>query len=305
MNEGQTRTAAVFDFLDRLDRRIIYLLIALSLAIPLTLKHTLQPAEMHAATAFFAELEKLRAESGKIVLLAAEWGPGTLAENQPQTAVTIEHLMRRRIPFALVSTYNLSAPFLDSLPREIVAQLEKESPGEQWVYGKDWVNLGYRPGQSLFVQNLARSDDWHNELKTDATGTPLEDIPCMKDVKSVNNVSIFIEFTGLVGVFSDWVQFFRSENYRPPFLHGCTSITIPEAHTYLSAKQILGLHEGIVGAAWHDELLSKNYPNRAVGSAQVMNTSVAFAQILIIFLIILGNAGSLYRHLQLRGGHSD
>jgi hypothetical protein len=113
----------------------------------------------------------------------------------------------------------------------------------------------------------------------------------MKNVKNIHDVSLLIQITGLVGVFNYWVQFFQSDGFRPPMLHGCTSITIPEAHIYYASKQIVGLHEGIAGAAWHDALLSEQYPNRIAGPTQRVNTSLAFANLLILAFIFLGNLG--------------
>lgn len=275
---------------EKIDPRLIYLLVAIALAIPLTLGAKLPPAQMTAAEAFYAEVEKLKPGPDNLVLVAMDWGPGTSAENGPQTRVAIEHLLRKRIPFAVISLYALAAPMLKQVPLEVVADLEKET-GEKWVYGEDWVNLGYQPQSSLFIRSFAASKDLHELLKTDATGTPIGEVPVMKNIRTPEKVQMLMEFTGLVGVFNNWLQFFRSERFKPAFVHGCTSITIPDAYLFYSSKQIVGFFEGVAGAAWYDRLLEKKYPARKFDYAIQVNSGLAFAQLIILALIVLGNVG--------------
>ena len=281
--------------LENIDRRLIYLFVLIALGVPLIYGYTLPPAKMQTAVDFFDAVESLENSESSIVLIASDWGPGTQAENKPQTMVAIEHLMRKRIPFALISISPISAPFLKSMPREVIAKLQAESPGETWSYGKDWVNLGFKPGGYIMIEGLAKAEDLRENLKTDVNGTALVDLPVMQNIKSIRNISMLMEFTGLVGAFNYWVQYFQVEDYRPPFVHGCTSITIPEAYIYYSSKQLLGFHEGLAGAAYYDALMSERYPERTPGRAIRVNTGLAVAQLLVMGFILLGNLGLLIR----------
>jgi hypothetical protein len=276
----------------QLDRRIVYAAVAVSLIVPLWFQWRLPPAQMDAAQKFFDAVEGLQPDSG-IVLIAFDWGPATKAENQPQTEVLIEHLMRRRMPFAMITNVPDAEAFMSVLPEDVAKRLKKENPREKWEYGKDWVNLGYQPGWSIMVQKIATATDLQQALGTDARGTPISEIPCMRTVKTIKDVKLLAEFTGLVGAFDVWVQFFQTKEYRPPMAHGCTSITIPEAYIYLDSGQIVGLHEGIAGAAAYSEMLSKQNEKRGPDSAIVTNTALAVAHVVIILLIIMGNVGML------------
>lgn len=289
------KETSVLRYLENIDRRVVYIFVAVSLAVPLIMNMTLQPAPMATADAFYQAVDSLEPEPGKVVLIAADWGPGTMAENKPQTMVAMEHLMRKRVPFVLISMYSLATPFLRDLPREVVARLEKEMPDEKWEYGKDWVNLGYKPGGMVMIQGIAKADNLVEHLKADASGTPLEDLPAMKEVRTVQDIIMLMEFTGLVGVFNAWVQFFQG----PPFVHGCTSITIPEAFIYYSSKQIVGFFEGIAGAAWYEVLLSRNYPSRSADTVALrVNTGLSYAHLVVIAFIIIGNLGYLTQRLR-------
>lgn len=280
--------------LAKLDRRYIYFFMLLVVSIPLLFGYSVEPARMKSAEKFYSVIESLPNDTGKVAFVALDFGPNTRAENEPQASVIIEHFFRRRIPVALFSQYALSESFLTSIPERIADKLMKEFPGEVWEYGKSWVNLGYRPGAALFIQGIPKSQNLVEYFKNDAFGTPLSLIPAFRNVKSIEDFLFLAEFTGLVGAFDLYVQFFQSSRYTPQFGHGCTSITIPEAYIYLDSGQLVGLLEGIAGAAWYSELLRRANVGREVDAAIIINTALGFAHLAIIFLIVVGNLAEFY-----------
>lgn len=297
------------EYLMRLDRRIMYLFVLVALTIPLLLEFGMFPAKMQTAQMVYDTVQGLSSEEGKLAWIAMDWGPSTQAENMPQTAVTLEHLMRRRIRFCTYSIVYTAEPFMKSLPQEIAEKLNAENLEKgidyRYEYGKDWVNVGYRPAAYLFVRGLAKSKDIAEYLSVDARGTPIREIPCMANVKTIHDFSMLAEFTGLVGAFNIWIQFFQTEDYRPQFVHGCTSITIPEAFIYLDSKQIQGLLEGVAGAAYYAQLVKgKDFdPVRNPDLATKFMMSLSLAHLVIIFFIVLGNVGLWMRkRAESRGG---
>ena len=273
------------------ERWVVFALVISFILIPIVSGIRLKPAPMKTSTSLYEKLDSLKSEDGKAVLVALDWGTGTSAENGPQSKLVIEHLFRKRIPFALVTLYSLGAPFLEKLPLEVLEKLKAEDPTQNWEYGVDWVNLGYLPNGMIQIQALAKSNNWSsdNNFKTDANNTPTSQIPLMKKIRNIKDISTLVEITGLVGVFSTWLQFFQTESYTPEMLHGCTSITIPEAFIFYSSGQLKGFFEGIAGAAYYESLLELAHPNRNIDFAKMINTGASFAQILVIVLIILGN----------------
>jgi hypothetical protein len=263
----------------------------------------LPAARFKSANMYHEAIEALEPRDDQIVLIAMDWGPATKAENEPQTEITIEHLMQRRIKFALITGDPVAVPFLINLP-EKVAQRLHERTGETWEYGKDWVNLGYRPGQYLLVQQIPKATDLCALLKQDARNTPLIRVPCMKNIKSFSQIPMLVEITGQVGMFAMWLQFFQTETHRPAFLHGCTSITIPEAYIFLDSGQIGGLLEGMAGTAYYSELIG--YTPKAPSKVMTNMTALSLAHLVIIAFVIIGNVGMFVkaRHERMarRGG---
>lgn len=276
-----------------IDRRIIYALVLLALSIPLLNKWSIPPARMQAAELFYNVVDTVEVPKGDIAFAALDFGPGMAAETATQAEAVIEHLMRRRIPVVFFSIYVLAEPFLESIPQKIAKRLAAEYPGETWEYGKDWVNLGYRSGGYLMVQSIPKSENLAELFKRDIRGNSLADLPAFREVRTLEDIKLLVQFTGLSGVFDTYVQFFQKKGYRPKYGHGCTSITIPEAYIYLDSGQIDGLLEGIAGAAWYSHLLNKNYPNRIPDASGILNTGLGVAHLVIIALIIVGNITAL------------
>lgn len=281
--------------LDQLDRRIVFLFVALALSIPLLLNYSVTPARMQSAEDTFQVVEQVAKEESPFAFVAMDFGPNTKAENETQSSVFIEHLMRQRIPFAVFSLYALAEPFLQNVPEQVAKRLMEENPGETWKYGKDWVNLGYRPGAFLIIQAIPKSENLAELFESDVYGNNLSDLKAFSNIKTLKDISLLGEFTGLTGAFDTYVRFFQQSDYRPRFAHGCTSITIPEAFIYVDSGQLQGLLEGIAGASWYSEMLRRKYPKRAVDDALVINTGLGVAHLIVILLILFGNATLLRR----------
>lgn len=281
-----------------IDRRWIYFIMLVVVAWPLITKSSTKPAELKAANQLFELIENYNPDSGQIAFLAFDFGPNTKAENEPQMENIVEHLLRRRIPFAVFSTYQLAVGFMRDLPKRVADRLSAEDPTQTYIYGVDWVNLGYRPGASTFIQNVAKSDNLVALFKNDAEGTRLDDVPVFKNVRSLQDIGLVAQVTGLVGTFDNYVRFFQREGHTPTLVHGCTAITVPEAYIYLDSGQLKGLLEGIAGAAWYSQRLLQKYTKRAVDNALAVNTALGIAHLAIIFLILVGNSGTLLRSIR-------
>jgi hypothetical protein len=208
--------------LRNLDRRLIYLVLFVALSVPLLFKYSVPPARMQSAERLFNVIDGLEIKPPEIAFVALDLGPSTKAENEPQSEVVVEHLMRKRVPLALFSIYYQAESFLESIPERVARRLMREMPGQVWEYGKDWVNLGYRPGAAGLVQGIPKSDNLAELFAEDARGNKLSELPAFREVRTLRQIKILAEFTGLYGVLDTYLQFFQREDYRPVFVHGCT-----------------------------------------------------------------------------------
>ena len=283
-------------------RRLIYLLMILAVGAPVFLGISRAPSRMVSAERMYDVMQGVTFAPGEVAMVWLDFGPNTIAENEPQAVVIIEHLLRRRVPVILLSQYQQSERFLTRVPQEVAQRLEREHPGQTWRYGEDWINAGYKPGAAIFIQALVSAPDIAKFLGRDVTGMPIAHFPRFAQIGGVERVKLVAEVTGLVGVFDTVVQFFQKKGYRPTLVHGCTSITIPEAYIFLDSGQLNGLLEGIAGAAWYSEVLRKHFPASDNRDLLVTNTALSAAHIMIILLIALGNLIPLLNRFK-RGRH--
>jgi hypothetical protein len=175
----------------------------------------------------------------------------------------------------------------------VSAKLRKENPGQNWNYGKDWINLGYIPGAFLFIQEIPKAKNLAEYFKKEVRGSRVADLPGFSKIRDFKNIKFLAEISGSYGAIDPFVQFLRTPDHQPIFVHGCTSITIPEAYIFLDSGQLKGLFEGIAGAAWYSELLSEHFPGRIKDRSVVTNTGLGVAHLVIILLVLAGNL-SLY-----------
>lgn len=275
-------------------RRILYLVMLVAVALPILLGVSQKPSRLVSAERMYDVLEKIEVTPNEVALVWFDFGPNTIAENKPQAEVLLEHLFRRRIPVLLLSQYVQAERFLTSIPKEVAARLEREMPGQQWRYGEAWVNGGYRPGGSIFMQSLASATDISQFLGRDVGGMPIVHYSRFASIGDLRGIKLVGQVTGLTGVFDSIVQFLQKGGYRPTLVHGCTSITIPEAYIFLDSGQLNGLLEGIAGAAWYSEVLKKNHPASENRDLLVTNTALSTAHLVLIGLIIIGNVMPLF-----------
>ncbi len=278
-----------------MERRLIYFIMIVAVTIPVIFEFSWSPSRLVSAERMYEVVENVPVNQGEVSLVWLDFGPGTIAENQPQAEVILEHLFRRRVPVVVLSQYQLAEAVLTSIPREIASRLEKEMPGESWRYGDAWINAGYQPGGAQMMQNLAAAKDLSKYFGRDVNGMPFTHYPKFASIGGIERVKLVAQVTGLVGVFDTIIQFFQKSGYQPTIVHGCTSITIPEAYIFLDSKQLHGLLEGVAGAAWYSEVLKQHNPKSRNERLLVRNTALIIAHVVLILLIVIGNVVGFVR----------
>ncbi len=314
------RTPTGSSWLLRIDRRLVYLFVLVALTLPLLFPGmTTKPAPLKSARMLFDKVEAIDRERNeyerdsdgkpildektgeerkyeKIVLVVLDFGPQTRAELYPMAEAVIRHLMMRDIKFAIMTLVPDGAGYCEDIPGQLAREYGK-------VYGEDWVSFSYVQGRLFAVKSMG--GDIPGTIGNDAKGTSLEEVPCMQGVKDAGDVALVVHLTGLVGFVELWVQYFASEKARPDIAHGCTSVSIPDAFDLLESGLLVGLLEGIAGAAAYneftDETRAEDDPPVNPKARQHM-TSQTVAHILVVIFVLLGNVGVVLNFLRRRRG---
>jgi len=278
----------MFDFLKNLDRRWIFLLMFLSVAIPIYViavyEIAIPEVPSKLATDVFNEIEALN--EGDKVLLAFDFDPASEGELGPMATAFVKHCCEKKLKMYFMALWPVGPRMIDD---SIANVIEADFP--QFTYGEHYVNLGYKSGNEgvikVIVTNL-------RELYTaDARGTPVDQIPMMAGIENIQQMDLIINVSAGYAGTKEWVQFAVSpypDKIR--LVAGCTGVQAPLLYPYIP-HQLPGLLGAIKGAAEYEELVVRKYGGENVDpkyrkGVQRMGPQLV-AHLLIIALIIVAN----------------
>lgn len=274
-----------WSLIGQIPRYVIYLLLAGVVAWQLLFPIRLP---MRVGTTTQGVYEAIKAvPDDKIVILSTDWDASTQPETGPQTEAIMRACLRDNKRFAIL---NIAAPMGHKLAHQIA---EKVAADHGAVYGVHWCNLGYKVGFKNVLLTMGK--DVPKAIKTDIYGTPITDIPMMRDIADVKDVGLVVEISGLAGVIEPWVSLIQGP-YQVPFASGVTAVMAPGYYPYLDSGQMRGMLVGARGAAEMELIMSKPGMGNAIMSAQSM------AHVLIVLLIVLGNTAYLRARRRERAG---
>lgn len=278
----------IWDKLQRIDRRILYLILLFVVAYPTLFPVNIPSPVTPMSRALWDTINQTPPD--KVILLSSTWDRGTRGESQGQFDAILAHIMKKRIRFLLNS-------FTPAGPANAKRRIEEVSKkfGFDYQYGRDWVSLGFQPSASApsFVKGI-NVDIIATAKKDSFEKKPLESFPVMKGVRSMDDVYIVVEVTGSSSHLV-WLQFLK-----PGVLLGfsSTSVMAPEALPYYASGQLSGQLWGAKGGFDYEQLNVENgiVPTYGFGKKYMGPLSFAFA--LVILSIVVGNFAMLMSRRQ-------
>ncbi|MBI5059285.1 hypothetical protein HZB60_05830 [candidate division KSB1 bacterium] len=258
--------------LEKLDRRWIYLFIALSVALPLFLKFGIAPAVTPPVRAFYNAIEELPA--GSLVLLSADYDPGGKAELNPMMQATLRHLCERRLRFVVITLWSTGP----ALVEQQVNLICRDEYGLK--YGEDYCYLGQKEGREAVIVEMGRS--LRSAFPLDYYHTPIERIPLMRTVENYASFALLVNISAGYPGTKEYVQYVQAR-FGIPIVSGASAVSVPEYSAYLQSGQLRGLLTGISGAAEYESLLKKP------GLALITMGGQTTGHLIIIFFIVVGN----------------
>ncbi|MEA2030318.1 MAG: hypothetical protein U9N55_01820 [candidate division Zixibacteria bacterium] len=276
----------IFDKLMKLDRRWIFLLLAIvcvwSYLVPFDIPIMTEP-ESEAIYSFIDSLPP-----GDIVFIAIDYDPNNLAELHPMTYAIVEHCWRKKLKVIFSALSQNGPGMADQAIRDISDSLlvDKvyngvEFKGREIVRGVDYCFLGYKPYYALII--LGMGQDFRLPFPNDYYGTPLDSLPMMRNVINYDQVSCVIDLSG--GNITDaWISYGQGR-FNFPLALGLTGVMTSQYYPYLGSGQVFGIMGGLLGAAQYEEMADN--PGRAKEGMRIQ----FFAHLVIIFFIVIGNIG--------------
>ncbi len=263
----------IWEKLQAIDRRWIYLLMFLSILFP-TIFVMKFPIELTPeAEQLYYAVEALPDSS--IVMLTFDYYASALAETEPMSIAALRHMWRKDMKIVTLTNIPLGGPTIaERVTRDIAKEFNKE-------YGIDFVNLGYKANYVAVMHGLASSIE--SIFPTDYSGTPLAELPLMDQVKSYKDIK-FLYCVADNATVDYWISIVNAQ-YGVPVGSGVTAVMAPKMYSFLESGQMTGLLGGMKGAAEYEKLIG------IPGTATIGMDAQSMAHLLIIFLVIVGNLG--------------
>jgi hypothetical protein len=176
------------------DRRIIYLLLAIFCVVPLINPIGIPLLITERTDQIYQIIEGLDPATDK-VLLVFDYSPGTGLDAHVVPVAIVQHLASRGIPWVAVS-FTPDGPMMCD---RLVDGINLEGRG--FEYGVDFVNLGYIAGLETAVRFFAQNCLY---VEVDTRGNTVADLPIMQGVATVVDFAFVMQFNA--GGPETWVR---------------------------------------------------------------------------------------------------
>ena len=267
--------SSIWDRLQTIDRRVIYVLVVLSVGIPL-LNPLGLPLDVSSETRTAYDKVNEYIQPGSVVVIAYEFIAGNWAEMGPISVAMTQHVFEKQdVRIIMLAMGREQGPLLVEQTIDYI-----DTKGK--LYGEDYVNLGFFAGSEAAMASFA--SDIPGLVKMDYYGTPISQLQAMEGLQDLNDVDLFIcLWSGTPG----WAEYLRQwyTPYEIPVVGGTLGINGPGAAPYVAAGQLKGLVVGLRGGAEYEKLINK--PGEAISGMDAITTS----HLLVIALVVFGNIG--------------
>lgn len=274
--------------LPELDRRVVFLLVALSVAIPVLWSFHFPEYPSPMVRGVFERVEAL--PPGSKVLLALDYDPGAEPELDPMTDAFTRQCAEKGLRIYFITTWATGPPMIDRTIREV---LTTEFPGKE--YGRDFVTLGYKPGNEAAIAIIA--SDLKKLFTTDGRGTNINAGEMTRSLRHIRSFDLVLSVSAGFPGTKEWIQY-ATDPGSVPIASGTTAVQAPLLYPYYPA-QLTGILGGIKAAAEYEALLRERHPRFADPSFRHAATAKmgpqTWAHLTIIGLIALGNLSLLGR----------
>jgi hypothetical protein len=259
--------------LSELDRRWIFLLIGLSVILPMFFPIAIPEKITEQTQQLYDAMEAL--PEGSLIMIPFEIWPSTLPETRPLAQAAVRHAFMRNMKIIALSNIGAGGPSI----AEGVLSEEGKAFGK--TYGVDYVNLGYKANYLAVLTGMGTSI--RSIYPTDFYGTPLDSLPIMRGVDSYRDIKFVFAISDNATI-DYWVSIVGAR-FGAQMGAGVTAVMAPKLFAYVDAHQLVGLLGGMKGGAEYEHLIGRpDWATRGMGAQSLIH-------LIIIGFIVLGNVG--------------
>src|SRR3989339_429954 len=217
------------DYLLNIDRRVVYVIIFLSIALPFFLNPVVDIQPTKWVSAVYNEMEEA-ARTNKPIIIGFDYDPSSLAELDPMAKVLLRHAFSKNIKVLGLNFIANGTSLADITMEQVAKEFGKE-------YGKDYVYLGYLPQYDLVLLNFG--DNFRKSFSKEFRGQPIENIPMLSNIQNYDDFHMVIDLSG-TKLPTAYIMY-GVTRYHFKFVTGCTAVSATEYYPYLQSGQMVGL----------------------------------------------------------------
>jgi len=235
----------IFERMQKLDRRWIYIVVALAIIIPLMIPYDSDNVTTPPTENLYQMIDSFAGREDRAILMSFYHDAATMPELFPMEVAILRHAFERKVKVFALTWYPAGAPIIDYALNSV----KEEFPDIQ--SGVDYCNFGYKP--QAFAMIMGMGDNIANTMNTDAEGRKLENLPIMKGINNYSELNLVVEFSGSVAGMT-WITYARPK-FGLNVATGVTAVMAADYYPYLQSGQMIGMLSGLKGAAEYEKLV--------------------------------------------------
>ena len=271
-----------------LDRRWIFLLMFWAVLLPIyyvgVTGHTFPEVPSALAQATFDEIEALK--EGDPVLLSFDYDPASEGELTPMATAFVKQAAEKKLKMYFMALWPIGSQMADAVIDKVI-----KADFPQMMYGRDYVNLGYKSGNEGVIRVIVTN--LRSLYTTDSRGASLQSIPMMRGIDNIQQMKLIINVSAGSPGAKEWVQYAVTPYPdRIRLVAGTTGVQATLLYPYIP-RQLPGMLGAIKGAAEYEKLVIDKYggPNpdpKYLDGLRRMGPQLV-GHLLVITLIIMAN----------------
>ncbi len=277
----------IVDLMLKIDRRIIYLILAIVVILPLIFPSAQHVRVMPPVEKLFIAVDTIK--NDKALMIDFDYDPQTQPELEPMALAILRHAFKRKIKLLGLSLYVQPLGLAKSALDQVVGEFNEQAKSyeDSIIYGRDYVFLGWQPPPLIPILGMGESIT--NVYKKDYYGNQTDTLPLMKKIKNYNNVELLISISS--GDPPLWWVSYAQNRFGLKVGVGCTAVSASDYYPYLQTGQFSGLMVGMKGAAEYEELVEQRLNIQKRRKASESLPSLTYAHLVMMIFIVIGNIG--------------
>lgn len=247
----------LFERLQKLDRRWIYIVVALAIIIPLMLPYNSDNVTSPPTENVYQMVDSFAGREDRAILMSFFHDASTMPELYPMQIAIIRHCFERNIKVFFLSFLPTGAPIIDMA----INTVKEEYPNIK--SGTDYCNFGYIPASLIMATVIGMGDNIATAVPTDAEGRKVENLPIMEGINNYTEMNLVLEFSGS-SAGGYWLAYARPK-FGTNIAVGVTAVMAADEYPYLQTGQFIGMLAGLKGAAEYEKLVDVFAAYRAPG----------------------------------------